>query len=165
MSKGFSVAQKGHVVNILPPVNVTGGAISQAVCMKDAGMISIVVQLGVQADPLTSITLTAGTATAAVGTASAGAAAIPFNYWAQTTAGAANDTLGTIQAATASGITAPSGNNGIFYVLEVNADDLPAGSDYVQLVLAAPADSIIASAVAILSGLRYAGEQNPTATL
>ncbi len=163
MSKGFYTAQAGHVVNILPPVNVTGGTTSQAVSMALAAHLTIILQLGVQAAALTGVTVNAGTATAAVGAAVPGATAIPFNLYKQETAGAANDVLGVTDPVAATGFV-PAAGTGIFYVIEIDGDTLPAGSDYVQLDIANGANSVIASAVAILSGLRLAGESNPTAT-
>jgi hypothetical protein len=163
MSKGFYTAQKGHVVNILPPVDVTGGKTSQAFSMAGAAHATIILQIGVSAAAPTGVTVQAGTATAAVGASVAGAAAIPFDVFKQETAGAPNDVLGVRTACTATGFV-PSANDGIFYVIEIDGDNLPAGSPYVQLNIANAANSVIASAVAVLSGLRYAGESNPPAT-
>lgn len=163
MSKGIYTAQDEHIVNILPPVDVTGGKLSQAFSLADAAHATIILQLGVSAAALTGVTLQAGTATAAEGSAVAGATAVGFDLFKQETAGAANDVLSTKSAVGAGGFV-PSANDGIFYVMEVDADTLPEGSDYLQLNIANGANSVIASAVAILSGLRYAGDQNPTAT-
>lgn len=157
------LAQDGHIVNILPPVNVTGGQTAQAFSMAGADHADIILQIGVSAAATGLVTVQVGTATAAVGAAVAGAAAIPFSLWKQETAGAANDVLGALTAVSATGFT-PSANDGIFYVLGVDAKDLPAGSNYVQLAIANTSNSVIASAVAILTGLRNAGESNPTAT-
>ena len=159
----LTLAQDTHIVGIIPPVDVTGGKISQAVSAKLAKKISIILAIGVSAAAPTGVTLQAGTATAAEGTNVAGAAAIPFDLYKQETAGAANDVLGPRTAVTASGFV-PSANDNIFYVLEVDGDNLPAGSPYVQLVIANGTNSVIASAVAVLSGLRLGGESNPTAT-
>ncbi len=163
MSLGFYTAQKGHVVNILPPVDVTGGKTSQAFSMAGASHASIILQIGASAAAPTGVTVQAGTATAAVGASVAGAAAIPFDLFKQETAGAANDVLGTRTPITTAGF-APSANDGIFYVIEFDGEDMPAGSPYVQLNIANGVNSVIASAVAILSGLRFAGESNPTVT-
>jgi len=131
--------------------------------MAGAAHASIILQLGASAAAPTGVTVQAGTATAAVGAAVAGAAAIPFDLFKQETAGAANDVLGARTAVAAAGF-APSANDGIFYVIEIDGDSLPAGSDYVQLNIANGVNSVIASAVAILSGLRYAGESSATVT-
>lgn len=164
MAKGIYTAQDEHVVNILPPVDVTGGKTSQAFSMAGARHASIILQIGVSAAAPTGVTVQAGTATAAVGASVAGAAAIPFDLFKQETAGAGNDVLGTRTATAATGFV-PSANDGIFYVIEIDGDSLPAGSPYVQLNIANGVNSVIASAVAVLSGLGYSGESNPTATV
>jgi hypothetical protein len=163
MSKGFYIAEDAHVVNVLPPVDITGGTTSQAVKMANHGHVTFLLQIGVSAAAPGAVTVQAGTATAAVGSNVAGAAAIPFNVYKQETAGAANDVLGTKVAATTAGFT-PAATDGIFYVIEVDADNLPSGSPYVQLALANATNSVIASAVAILSGARYAEASSPTVT-
>ena len=163
MSKGIYVAQDAHVVNILPPVDVTGGKTGQAFSMKNHGHASILLQFGVSAAAVTGVTLQAGSATAAEGANVAGATAIPFDLFKQETAGADQDVLGARTAVAAAGF-APSANDGIFYVLEVDADTLPDGLDYVQLKIANGTNSVIASAVAVLSGARYAGESSDTVT-
>ncbi|MBS1803519.1 MAG: hypothetical protein JST28_09130 [Acidobacteria bacterium] len=162
-AKGFRVAESGHVVNALPPVDITGGKTSQAIDMALAGHVSFILQLGVSAAAPGAVTVQAGSATAAVGSNVTGATAIPFRVYKQETAGAANDVLDAGTDVTAAGFT-PSANDGIFYVIEVDAEQLPAGKPYVQLALANTSNSVIASAVAILSGLRYAGLSNPTVT-
>ena len=60
---------------------------------------------------------------------------------------------------------APAGNNNIFYVIEVDADTLPAGQDYVKLFLtdnSPAASSVLTSAVVILSAGRYEHDQSET---
>jgi hypothetical protein len=158
------LAQDSHIVNVLPPVDVTGGKTSQAVSLADASHVDFIVQVGVSAATLGAVTVQAGTATAAVGATVAGAAAIPFDLWKQETAGAANDVLGTRTAVAVGGFT-PSANDGIFYVIGVDAANLPAGSNYVQLAIANGVNSVISSAIAILSGLRFAGESSATVTV
>lgn len=162
-AKGFRVAEAGHVVNILPPVDVTGGAKSQAFEMENAGHASILLQIGVSAAAATAVTVVAGSATAAVGADVANGAAIPFRVYKQETAGASHDVLDSGTDVTTAGFV-PSANDGIFYVIEIDADALPSGKPYVQLVITNGSNSVIASAVAVLSGLRYAGLANPTVT-
>jgi hypothetical protein len=162
-AKGFRVAESGHVVNALPPVDVTGGKTSQAVKMAIAGHVSFILQIGVSAAATGAVTVQAGTATAAVGSDVAGAAAIAFRVYKQETAGADHDVLDAGTDVTTAGFT-PSAADGIFYVIEIDADQLPAGSPYVQLKIANGTNSVIASAVAVLSGLRLAGLSNPTVT-
>jgi hypothetical protein len=162
-AKGFRVAESGHVVNALPPVDITGGTTTQAVKMDIAGHVSFLVQIGASAAAPGLITAQAGSATAAVGSAVTGAATLPFRVYKQETAGASHDTLDTGTDVPATGFQ-PAATDGIFYVIEIDADALPAGKPYVQLALANTTNSVIASVVAILSGLRYAGLSNPTVT-
>ena len=162
-AKGFRVAESGHVVNILPPVDITGGTTSQAVDMQLAEHVSFILQLGASAAAPGAVTVQAGSAAAAVGADVTGAAAIAFRVYKQETAGASHDVLDAGTDVDTSGFT-PSANDGIFYVIEIDAEQLPAGKPYVQLALANTTNSVIASAVAVMSGLRYKGLSNPTVT-
>jgi hypothetical protein len=162
--KGFVAAEEGHVVNCLPPVDITGGKTTQAFSMANYQHATIILQVGVSAAAWTSIIVNAGSATAAIGAVVAGSTAIPFSIYKQETAGAANDVLGARVAETASGETAVSANDGIFYVIELDANELPDGKPYVQVALANGANSVIASVVAVLSGARHSARQSATVT-
>lgn len=155
-ARGYFIAQEGHVVNILPPVDITGGKLTQPFSLANWAHASIILQIGVSAAAFTKIILNACT-----DVAGDNPVAIPFNLFAQETAGTVNDVLGPRVAVPAAGYT-PSGNDGIFYVLEVDANTLPAGSKYLQLDLTNGANSVIASAVAILSAGRNESDQSPT---
>lgn len=156
--RGFYTAQQGHVVNILPPVDITGGKTAQAFSMKRHQHATIFVQVGVSAAAFTKILVNSCTDNAGTG-----AAAMAFALYAQETAGASNDVLGARVDVTSAGYT-PSANDGIFYVIEIDAAELPAGADYVELQLTNGTNSVIASALAVLSGSRYAEDQNATVT-
>lgn len=157
-AKGFYTAQNGHVVNILPPVDITGGKTAQAFNLRNAAHATIIVQVGVSAAAFTKILVNKCSDNAGTG-----AAAIAFDIFTQENAGASNDVLSVRTAVAATGYV-PSANDGIFYVIEIDAAQLDAANPYVQLQLTNGVNSVIASAVAILSGLRFAGDQNPTAT-
>lgn len=152
--KGFNCAEEGHVVNVLPPVDITGGKTGDVFTMERHAHVSIIIQIGVSAAAFTAILLKECTSFAA-----AGATAIAFNYYAETTA--AGDTLAARAAATAAGIT-PSANDNIMYIIELDASELSDGYQYVQLALTNTTNSVLASAVAILSGSRYAKDANAT---
>jgi hypothetical protein len=156
--KGFVASEQGHFVNILAPIDITGGKTAQAFSMKKYQHASILVQIGVSAAAFTKILV--NQCTDASGT---GATAIPFSIYKQETAGASNDVLGARTAVTSAGYT-PSANDGIFYVIELDANELADGSPYVQLQLTNGANSVIASAAAILSGARYENAQSATET-
>jgi hypothetical protein len=143
-----------HVVNILPPIDISGGKTGDRFHMRHHKKALIIVQVGVSAAAWTKIILrscdaaTGGTATD-----------IPFSMYAEETA--LGDTLGARTAVAATGYT-PSANDTIFYVIELDADELLDGHDWVELALTNGANSVIASAVAILSGSRYGADQSAT---
>lgn len=155
---GFYVAQEGHVVSLISPQNISGGDTGQIFNMSGYRHASIIVQLGAQAAQATAIKLNACT-----DAAGDGATAIPFDIFTQETAGNANDVLSTRTSVAVAGYQ-PSGNANIFYVIELDAAALPQGSPYVQLQITNGANADYASAVAILSGGRFVGDQSPTAT-
>jgi hypothetical protein len=161
--QGAVLSEQAHFVNILPPIDITGGKTCQAFNMKNHGHATILVQIGVSAAAFTKIIVSYGTATAAIGSTIAGATAMPFSIYKQETAGGDQDVLGARTAVLAAGYT-PSANDTIFYVIEIDARELADGSPYVQLSFTNGSNSVIASAVAILSGARFVGATQATAT-
>lgn len=162
--KGFTLSEQGHVVNILPPVDVTGGKVGcQAFSMANYQHATILVQIGVSAAAFTKIIVSAGSATAAIGAVVTGAVALPFTIYTQETAGADKDVLSAKTAVLAAGYT-PSAADGIFYAIEIDATELPDGKPWVQLSMTNGANSVIASAVVILSGARFSNAQSATVT-
>lgn len=157
-AKGFYLAQEGHTVNILPPVDITGGKTAQAFSLATYAHASIILQIGVSAAAEGLVTLNACT-----NAAGSNPVAIPFDVYKQETAGASNDVLGPRVPVPATGFT-PAATDGIFYVIEIDAANLPQGSPYLQLALADTTNSVIASAVAVLSGGRNTSDQSLTVT-
>ncbi|MFC5528477.1 hypothetical protein [Cohnella yongneupensis] len=151
----FNVAEMGHVVNLIPPIDITGGKTGDVFSMRDYSHATIIVQIGVSAAAFTKIILEECT-----DFTGAGAAALPFNFYKEETS--ADDTLSVREVVPAAGYT-PSAVDNIFYVIELDAAELSEGKQFVQLRLTNGANSVIASAIAILSGSRYAGDQSPTA--
>jgi hypothetical protein len=153
MSK-IELAEEVHTVNILPPVDITGGAAGDVFTMKNHQHASIVVQVGASAAAFTKILVNACS-----DFAGSNAEAIPYRLRSEETA--AGDTLGAKEDVAATGKT-PAAADNIFYVIDIDGDELPDGKPFVQLSLTNGVNSVIASAVAILSGSRYAADQNPT---
>ena len=143
-----------HFVNILPAVDITGGVTGDRFHMRHHKKALIVISVGVSAAAWTKIILRSCSA-ATGGTATD----IPFTLYADETA--LGDTLGARTVVAATGHT-PSANNGILYVIELDASELLDGHDWVELALTNGANSVIASAIAILSGSRYSGDQSGT---
>lgn len=151
----FYTAQEGHVVNALAPVDINGGKNSDVWSMAEHSHVSIIVSLGVVAS--------GGEFTVTVEECDdftpSNSTAIAFTYFAETTAG--GDTLGAAQSATTAGFTT-SANDGIFYVIEIDAAELSDGYEHLRVVCSDPGASAIGSITAVLSGPRYAGDQSGT---
>lgn len=152
---GINIAEMGHVVNVIPPVDITGGVTGDRFSMENYSHATIVVQVGVSASAFTKIIVrecdaaTAGTATD-----------IAFAVYKEETA--LGDTLAGRVAVAATGVT-PSANDNIFYVIELDARELTDGFQWIELALTNGSNSVIASAIAILSGSRFANDQSATA--
>jgi hypothetical protein len=156
-AKGITIAEELHVVNILPPIDVdtASGADMDVFSMENYAHATIIIQTGVtNATPGTITVKECDDFTPSNSTA------IAFAYYEETTA--AGDTLGARTAATTSGF-ALSANDNCTYVIEIDAAELSDGYPCIQVSWSNPGGSTIGSAVAILSGPRYAGDQSDTA--
>lgn len=157
---GWVIAEAGHVINVIPPVDGNAGApvTAQGFSMRGYNHATIIVQLGVTAAAPTSIILKAAPTLAGSQTA------IGFRAAAQTGSGASQDVLGALTAYASTGITAVTSNSKTFYVIEIDASELPDGSPWLFLALTNPASSVLCSAVAILSHGRYQLQSSSTQT-
>lgn len=159
---GFNVAEAGHVVNVIAPVDGNAGApvTNQRFSMKNWDHASIIVQLGITGGTPTSILLKAfAAASGGVGTA------IGFrSYGPPTNQGISNDVLPAGVDNAATGITTITTNDQTFYVIEVDSASLPDGLPWLQLEVTMPASSNLVSAIAILSAGRFAFASSPTVT-
>lgn len=156
MSQGFNIAEQGHDVNVLPPIDINGGAVGDRFSMENHGHASILVQVGVSGSAFTKIIVKECNA-ASGGTANA----IGFSVYKEETA--AGDTLGARTAVAAAGLT-PSANDNIMYRIELDARELSDGFEWVEVSLTNPSGiSVLASISAQLSGSRHGSEQSPTA--
>jgi len=150
----FNVAEAGHVVNVIPPIDISAGVDGDRFSLSEYSHASIIVQIGVSGAAFTKIIVykcsaaTGGTATAIA----------HYIYKCETDA---SDVLGVRTAVTTAGTT-PSANNNIFYVIELEDTELSDGYEWVQGSLTNGVNSVIASCVAILSGPRYAREASAT---
>ena len=151
----FFLAHEGHVVNALPPKDITGGAASDVWSMKKHKHASILVQVGVSAAAFTKIIVQACDDFTPSNTTD-----IAYRLYSEETA--AGDTLGAAEAVAATGKT-PSANDNIMYLIEVDADELPAGFPNLRVSLTNGANAVLASVVAFLSGSRYQEDQSATA--
>jgi len=154
-AKGIVIAEECHVVNILPPVSITGATDSDVFNMKNFGHATIIAQAGSTNSDAGNITIEE--CTAADGT---GATALSTTLWTYAETTDSGDTLG---ARTNDVSIDVSANDNIFYVIEIDASELTDGSNYVRLAWSSPGGATLVSAVAILSGQRYARDENSTA--
>ena len=156
MPRGCVIAEMMHVVNILPPQDVAAGVSSDVFSMKNYSHATIIVQAG-------STNADAGNVTIEEcdNFTPSNDTAIDFSYYAETTA--AGDTLGARTAAAAASGIDVSANDNITYVIEIDAAQLSDGFPNLILKWSACGGATIASAVAILSGARYSGDQSTTA--
>jgi len=149
------LSQEAHIVPILFPQGSGAATINSDVfSMRDASHATIILTIGAVAGAA-SFTLAAGT-----DFTPAAETAIGYMQAAELTTG--GDTLGALTAVASTGTTTANTAN-ITYVLEVDAEDLPEGYPNLYLKLADLDNTTYVSAVAILTGLSYAGDQNRTA--
>lgn len=151
----FVLAEQGHTVQILAPVDVSGGLGSDIFSMAEYDHASIILQFGVSAAAVTKVQVEkCSDFAASVHTP------IAFNVYKEETAG--GDTLGSRVACEAAAGLVPNAADNIFYVIEIDAAELGDGYDKVRLLITNGVNSVIASAVAVLSGARFASVASPT---
>ena len=146
---------EGHFVLGVAPVDIDAGAqTSDAFSMENWSHATIIIALGVTG---AASTVTVKENTAADGS---GATAIAFNYYGEATA--AGDTLGASTSASASGF-ATATTDGIFYVIELSAEELSDGYPWVTVHMSDPGAATFASINVVLSGGRYQEVEGATA--
>lgn len=153
--KGINLAEQCHIVNILPPQAITDAKVSDVFSLKNHAHATIIVTAGSTNADAGNITIEE-----CDDFTPTNSAAIGFAYYKEETA--AGDTLSAKQTATTAGIDV-SGNDNITYVIEIDASQLSDGYPNLVLKWSAPGGATYVSAVAILSGSRYAGSENATA--
>ena len=156
MARQFSIGEgEGHFVLGVAPVDIDAGAqTSDAFSMENWSHATIIIALGVTG---AASTVTVKENTAADGS---GATAIAFNYYGEATA--AGDTLGARTSASASGF-ATATPDGIFYVIELSAEELSDGYPWVTVHMSDPGAATFASINVVLSGGRYQEVEGATA--
>lgn len=154
--KGINIAEQLHVVNILPPQDVDTGKTSDVFSLANHAHATIIVTCGSTHADAGNITIEeCDDFTPTNDTA------IPFTYYEETTAG--GDTLSAKKTAAADTGIDVSANDNTIYVIEIDASQLSAGYPNLVLKWSDPGGATYGSAVAILSGSRYAGSENATA--
>jgi hypothetical protein len=125
--RGINLAESGHIVNLLPPQNITGGVaqVNPGFSMKGYAHATIIILFGAEATQLSGLLQVF-----LVPTVSGTGIPIPFDYYFQAAGGAGNDVLRSIQNAVAAGVTMAVGNappNGCI-VIEIDVNELESAS-------------------------------------
>ena len=152
-AKGIVLAEEAHVVLAGAPIDINGAGLDSDVwSMKNYGHCTIIVGLGVTGAATTITVEECDDFTPSNSTA------IAFASYSETTAG--GDTLGSRTATAATGITG-STNDGVFYVIEIDASELTDGYPNLRCRLSDPSAATLATIIVVLSGPRYADGKLP----
>lgn len=155
--RGLNIFEQAHVVNLLPPVDATGGLRSDIFNMRNHRWANIVVMLGASAAAATRIIVNACSDNAGTGRE-----AIPYTLYAEETAG--GDTFGAQQAVLAAGYE-PSANDNIMYGIFLDAATLPDDKPWVEVEIVNGTNSVLASIVVFLTGSGYVGSNTGRSVL
>ncbi|MDP9039833.1 MAG: hypothetical protein M3O02_11275 [Acidobacteriota bacterium] len=158
-ARGFNIAQEGHTVLVLNPGSISGGVVGQVFSLKNAAKANIIIQWGALAAAQGQVQLFACS-----DLAGDNPVAIGFDRFQQVASGAGNDVLAARVAVPAAGYL-PSDVPNTIDVLVIQADTLPTGTSYLKLAIADGTNVDYAAAVAILTGLSFQGDSNPSATV
>ena len=147
------LAEQGHIIPIIYPQGSAAATLdSDIFSMKNASHATIILTIGAQAGAFKAIVYEAD------GFDDGDTAIAAAIYKEETTN---SDTLGARTALAAAGVATAATNN-IFYVIEVDAEDLTEGYTNLQLKLSDLDNTTYVSAVAILTGYGVQGKDQPT---
>lgn len=155
--KGINIAEQCHVVQFRSPVDLDSSQQSaQTTDWAHFGKhrhVTIIVALGVTgAQAVVKIQ-------AATDSSGTSPTDLAFNVYKEETD--AGDTLGARTAVASTGLTC-SGNNNIFYVIEMDSAEMPDGKPWLGVHIADPAAATFGCVIGIFSGARYEADQSPT---
>jgi hypothetical protein len=156
-NKSFVISEEGHVVNILPPISLSGGS--------DTHLYSFSMARYTHASILVSLGAAVGTSTITIKECTShtgsGAKAIPFNVYKCDIA--RGDTLSSRVACDSAGFSALGATGNVMYVVELESSQLDDGYPYVALYYTDPSGAQLGCAVAVLSGARYEQQSSVSA--
>jgi len=148
------LSQEAHIVSMIAPVGSSTATIdSEVVSMKDASHATIILTVGVQGGA-SSFTVVEGD-----DFTPSNEAAIAYRLAKEETT--TGDTLGALTAVASTGSVVAATDYTI-YVIEVDSEDLSEGYNNIQLKLAALDNTTYVSAICILTGLCYQGDETRT---
>ena len=137
--KGFTVVEQGHVVVLFTPVSVGAPATSDTISMEGWAHLSAILQFGSGS----GCVITVGECTSFAGSGRTAVSDFLYAYGISAT----DDTM-TAALAEASSITIAAGT-GCAVVIELDADKLSDGYQFVQVNIADPGTAKIISGVAV----------------
>ncbi len=156
MSAVMDLTQEGHVVNMLPPLDIDAAAqVSKYFNMAEYQVVYVFIQLGVTG---AASTITVEESDDASGSSTT---AIAFRYRTEDTAAGDTWDAGYTTATTAGFAT--STNDGIMYAIKIDAAELTDGFPYIVVKSSDPGAATFGSMLAIGMGTRY--KQDVTKTV
>jgi hypothetical protein len=168
--QGFNVAEAGHIVQVLPPVSISGGKTGRRFKMHHHGHVSILVMIGAIGAAVPTAMLVK-VCKDANGT---GATAIGFRYYKSNSNGQAVDQTSPPIVATSSGITTFDNAANQFFLIEIDSAEIDATGDasqtldfpWIEWSITDSGNVTLVSVAAILSAARYGaqGAAQPTVT-
>jgi hypothetical protein len=158
-ARGYNIVQEGHIVPLVLPENISGGVKSAVFSMRNAAKTFVLLTLGALSAAEGNVQLFACT-----DLNGDNPVAIGFDLWTQAAGGNGNDVMGVRQAILPAGYV-PADTPGIVAALHVQADQLPNNCPYLYVTIGDGTDADYACAVAVLTGVRYQGESNQSATV
>jgi hypothetical protein len=154
--RALNLFEEAHIVNALPPIDITGGQSSDVWSMKNFRGANILLQAGVSAAAWTKILLFA-----CDDFAGTNPVAIPFKIYKCETA--LDDKFTSNSDVTAAGYT-PSANDNIMYGIYVDSQALASlGKECLYVQVTNGANSVIGSMAVILTGAGSAAEPHDCA--
>ena len=148
------LSQEAHIVSIIPPQGSSGATIdSDVFSMKDASHVTIILTVGAQAGAASFTVVECDDFVPNNTTA------IGYREAKEVTTG--GDTLAALTAIASTG-TATAATSNTMYVIEIDSEDMSEDYPNLQLKLADLDNTTYVSAVAILTGLCFAGDTNRT---
>jgi hypothetical protein len=160
MSKGFNIAEEGAIVTLYYPIDIDdlAGADSPViVLMENWHHATIIYSIGV--DPRVAGVVTIESCDDTTPTTPT---EIPFRYYRYETSQilANGDVHGDLTWATAAaGLIPVATGDPAMYVIELDAEELVPGDIGFRMCIADPGAASVGSAIAVLSGARYADKE------
>ena len=153
MSKGFVIAEQGHLVQLITPQSLAAATTSETLSMENWGHATFIVNCGIGS----ALTLSVGECTAFTGS---GRTAVTFRHAEEATGPGdiLDAALAWASSVTIASTTAATGGT---VVIEIDGDELSDGYQFVQLNTTTVGAKIL-GAIAVLSGGRY--QEDITAT-